>query len=32
MHTVILVDFDGTITKEDTCIAMANNFAKKDGK
>ncbi|MDI6604066.1 MAG: MtnX-like HAD-IB family phosphatase [Thermoanaerobacteraceae bacterium] len=32
MHTVILVDFDGTITKEDTCIAMANNFAKKGWK
>jgi 2-hydroxy-3-keto-5-methylthiopentenyl-1-phosphate phosphatase len=28
MDTYVLVDFDGTITKEDTCYAMVKAFAK----
>lgn len=28
METIILVDFDGTITKEDTCYKMVKEFAK----
>lgn len=28
----LLLDFDGTITKEDTCVAMLNEFATEDWK
>lgn len=30
MNKMILVDFDGTITKEDTCYGMMKKFAVKD--
>jgi len=30
MKRIIIVDFDGTITKEDTCVAVANRFSTKD--
>ncbi|HHY22611.1 MAG TPA: MtnX-like HAD-IB family phosphatase [Bacilli bacterium] len=30
MKVTFFIDFDGTITKKDTCIAMSNAFCRKD--
>ncbi|ADL07033.1 MtnX-like HAD-IB family phosphatase [Thermosediminibacter oceani] len=30
MKIAFFIDFDGTITKEDTCVAMTRNFARGD--
>jgi len=32
MDIVFLVDFDGTITRQDTCVAMVDKFAHEDAK
>ncbi len=32
MKRTIMVDFDGTITKKDTCVAVANKFCTRDWK
>lgn len=32
MKRTIMVDFDGTITKMDTCVAVANKFSTRDWK
>ncbi|SKC83710.1 MtnX-like HAD-IB family phosphatase [Maledivibacter halophilus] len=32
MKKTIMIDFDGTITKQDTCVAVANEFVTRDWK
>ncbi|MDK2919347.1 MAG: 2-hydroxy-3-keto-5-methylthiopentenyl-phosphate phosphatase [Candidatus Petromonas sp.] len=32
MNNIIMVDFDGTITKEDTCVSSLKEFATRDWK
>ncbi|WP_432406314.1 MtnX-like HAD-IB family phosphatase [Wukongibacter sp. M2B1] len=32
MKRTIMIDFDGTITKKDTCVAVANEFCTRDWK